>query len=147
MRGWRRLRNHLYFVQCEVTNVIKIGVTGKLDERMSALRCSSPTPLRLLLSVRGTARAERGLHLHFKNDRLHGEWFKASDRIYTLIEQLRCASAAEISQTLARMRTPAVKRYQGGERGRQKRRAGRLWANLEFLFREVAARNAIGEAA
>jgi len=62
-----------YFIQGEVTKLIKIGKAKDIDRRLKNLQCGSPDNLVILKSYRGDA--EKTLHKVFSSIRLHGEWF------------------------------------------------------------------------
>lgn len=64
----------IYFVQG--SDLIKIGRTYNLDDRLTKLQCGSPVPLTLLGTVEGGKRTESHLHELFHSLRHHGEWFR-----------------------------------------------------------------------
>jgi hypothetical protein len=81
-------RGVIYFIQCRVTGLVKIGWTGRaLSFRLKALLLGSPTPLDLVGCIRGTLTDERSIHWRFKADRAHGEWFRPSASLDQLIEE------------------------------------------------------------
>jgi predicted GIY-YIG superfamily endonuclease len=75
----------VYFLQGKKTNLIKVGITRDLKQRIKQIRFMSPDKLKLIQSikyvnaVRGneiTAKdAEYRLHRIWKKYRKHGEWF------------------------------------------------------------------------
>lgn len=68
---------------------IKIGCSRWPESRLKALDIWSPFPLELLTSAPGENRDERNLHWAFREQRLHGEWFTASPKLYALIDGVR----------------------------------------------------------
>jgi hypothetical protein len=82
--NWRRT----YFVQGELTQLIKIGRTnGTGEQRLKELQASSPDKLVLLKVVNRDI--EKQTHIAFKAPRAHGEWFRPSPELLLFIEQLR----------------------------------------------------------
>jgi hypothetical protein len=55
---------------------------------MRDLQAATPKQLRLLVSVPGSYREERGLHRRFKSERLNGEWFKGNGAVRAFVESL-----------------------------------------------------------
>lgn len=78
-----------YFVGSREQEVVKIGVTTRLKSRMSALRNSSPIPIKLFAVAFGSSDIEPCLHDRFAESRLHGEWFKLTDEINDCIESIK----------------------------------------------------------
>lgn len=78
----------LYFVQCETTKLIKIGLTTGLRTRLSTMRGCCPTVLTLLAHFEGTRSQEAELHRRFAAHRAHREWFYPDQEILSYIEQL-----------------------------------------------------------
>lgn len=63
----------VYFV--EGAGLVKIGVTGSIEDRMRAMVPNSPVPLALVKTTWGDRETERILHEHFAEFRVRGEWF------------------------------------------------------------------------
>jgi hypothetical protein len=78
-----------YFVGSREQEVVKIGVTTRLKSRMSALRNSSPIPIKLFAVAFGSSDIELHLHDRFAKDRLHGEWFRLTDEISDCIDAVK----------------------------------------------------------
>jgi hypothetical protein len=102
--------------------VIKIGITDNVERRLRHLSSQSPTPIRLLISIRGTTRQEYVLHRMFASDRRNGEWFTASEQLLAFIAWLRCSPADVIAARLRSLRTPKLPSIPG-ESERDRRRA------------------------
>ncbi|MDF0490028.1 GIY-YIG nuclease family protein [Sphingomonas sp. H39-1-10] len=75
---------HIYFIGGD-EGPIKIGYSGKLFQRLRALKNSSPVPVRLLAATPGSRAAERRYHERFAEYRLHGEWF---DRVPDILKEI-----------------------------------------------------------
>lgn len=76
----------IYFIASAETARIKIGFTaGDPVARLKNLQTGSPTKLTLLAHRSGTIDNEQWLHGEFAEERLHGEWFHASDRLVAFL--------------------------------------------------------------
>lgn len=71
-----------------VPDMVKIGYTRHLPNRLSVLQSSTPYPLRVEAVMGGDRMIERGLHDRFAEDRVSGEWFRRSDQIESFIRGL-----------------------------------------------------------
>ncbi len=117
-------KRHLYFIAA--AGLIKIGITDGLAKRVDTLRTQSPVPIELMLTVRGTRRHEAGLHLLFSAERSHGEWFRATDRLVSFVDELKRMTAEQIAARLNRLRTPVVDRHYANLRTVEKKRERQL---------------------
>lgn len=75
----RNTRPAVYFVRGG--DLVKIGYSAHVSQRVDALRIGSPVPLTLWYLRNGDRELERELHDRFADDRSHGEWFHVSDAI------------------------------------------------------------------
>lgn len=78
----------VYFVGCRQANMVKIGMSTRLKSRMSALRHSSPIPIKLFKVFLTRPDVETLLHQHFKEARRHGEWFEITEELNNTMEML-----------------------------------------------------------
>lgn len=74
---------YLYFVQHGNEDLHKIGVAANVGARLVELQCGNPVRLKLVQTHRFKKRSdafstERGMHSYFEDDRVIGEWFKAT---------------------------------------------------------------------
>ena len=76
----------VYYVQ-RPDGAIKIGVTGRLTERLQAL--SQEAPVELLATHKGGRAAEAAMHNRFARYRLHGEWFEPAGELLEHIDRIR----------------------------------------------------------
>jgi hypothetical protein len=87
---------HVYFIEAEGLELIKIGIANCVRSRMATLVKMSPAPLRLLCKTPtdkvGTL--EKELHARFAEHRAHGEWFRAAPAVTEYVEALRADGAA-----------------------------------------------------
>lgn len=81
-------KGFVYFVQGVVTRLIKIGWTADVKRRLAALRLASPDQLILLGLIRTHREFEKLLHKKCKNICVHGEWFRATSQLESLIGRL-----------------------------------------------------------
>lgn len=72
------LTGFVYFLRCGDRGPIKIGFAADPEARCASHQVSNPHPLVLLGAYPGTMADERALHLHFRADRVRGEWFRSS---------------------------------------------------------------------
>jgi hypothetical protein len=79
----------VYFIGCEGSTAIKIGVSESADVRMKDLQCGSPVRLVLLATVLGGLKEERAYHARFASSRLHGEWFERTPELLAEIDRLQ----------------------------------------------------------
>jgi hypothetical protein len=69
---------YIYFVEAVGQERIKIGKADDPAARVRQLQTGSAVELRLLAVVEGRASLEAELHSAFANDRIQGEWFRAT---------------------------------------------------------------------
>lgn len=82
----------VYFIALH--EVIKVGVTGDVADRVSALQVGCPYELELLGSIKGDPRAEAALHAALCIYRVRGEWFMAPKEMRAAIRGLLGAKEA-----------------------------------------------------
>lgn len=79
---------YAYFVVARRLSRVKIGKANDPEQRLRDLQVGSPDELSLVATMPGGLKAEGALHLRFREDRLHGEWFDLTPRIADEIGQL-----------------------------------------------------------
>lgn len=77
----------LYFIREAGHGCIKIGVSKDPAFRLNALRNANPFALEIVGVGYGTRITERSLHRRFDENRLEGEWFRATPELTELISQ------------------------------------------------------------
>ncbi len=87
--GWEEQPTTLYFIEAVGLNLIKIGHTTDIRERLSRLQMGCPVELRILFVIPGTANDETRLHFRFHELHARGEWFRAESALLDYIEELR----------------------------------------------------------
>jgi|SRR5208282_245273 len=83
----------IYFVQGELTKLVKIGKAVNCEHRLKNLQCGSPDKLNIIKQIHiiGTAadyEAENLLHKSFKFCRRHGEWFEPVNQFMDFVAAL-----------------------------------------------------------
>lgn len=81
----------VYFIQEPMSLAIKIGIAKDVADRLVKIQTSNPNKLVVLAECAGGLALERTLHAEFAADRLHGEWFKCTDRLLARVAEL-CGS-------------------------------------------------------
>ncbi|KKK58276.1 hypothetical protein LCGC14_3046080 [marine sediment metagenome] len=74
----------IYFIQAE-NDLIKIGYTNDVKQRLRTLRTMSPERLNLMKTIKGDQKQETLLHRRFKHLRSHGEWFRSEQELLDYI--------------------------------------------------------------
>ena len=85
----------IYLVAAPDANMVKIGWTTNLRQRMSALQTGCPERLLLIGSVPGRQYQEREIHKLFAPLRARGEWFRYTDEIDRYFAYISCDSEEE----------------------------------------------------
>lgn len=65
----------IYLIGCEESEIVKIGRTRDLKERLAAIQRMSPVRVRVLWHIESDAALESKLHKIFRFRRKYGEWF------------------------------------------------------------------------
>lgn len=71
----RRSAGYVYLIGCGETDIVKIGRTRDLKERLGAIQRMSPVRVSLLWHTEGDSVLESRLHKTFRERRVYGEWF------------------------------------------------------------------------
>lgn len=66
----------VYFLQAGESGPVKIGRTGKIDDRFKALQTGHYEQLRVVRKIIGQPSIERWAHRTFSSLRIRGEWFR-----------------------------------------------------------------------
>lgn len=82
-------KQHLYFIHCELTDKVKIGVSNNVRRRLAELQLSSPTELKLIGVVDNCGDLEKTTHFLFRKLNTKGEWFEMNEEIRTFMQQLQ----------------------------------------------------------
>lgn len=76
----------IYFIQGEVTRLIKIGFASAIGRRIIDLQCGSPDVLHLIWHYEAPFSHEVELHHRFAASRAHGEWFHPTPDLMAYIK-------------------------------------------------------------
>ncbi len=81
---------YIYFVRAIRLNLVKIGMTENIHQRIINLKANSPDELELLKAVRtdSTYPSDHAIHSLFPHLRAHGEWFTWTSELQKFMEQL-----------------------------------------------------------
>lgn len=82
----KRLVAGVYFVRCG--ELIKIGTSTDVYDRLKSIRTMTPLPLELLAVAAGSHPEESALHGRFAHLRQHGEWFTAAPELLAFIAEV-----------------------------------------------------------
>jgi len=85
---------YVYFLYCEATGLVKIGFTGNVRNRASAIRSSVGVDLALLVAYPATLGDEAALHERFADLWSNGEWFRAENLLLAYASDCRLRSDA-----------------------------------------------------
>ena len=76
----------VYFLHNPITNLIKIGCTSNLQQRIKQLESAGGVELIVLGIREGGLLEEQKIHLKFQKLRVNSEWFKYSGKILDFIK-------------------------------------------------------------
>ncbi len=83
----------VYFLRCGEADLLKIGVTTRLEDRIADLQIGCPFALNLLVTAPGGMMTERALHTHFSEYWERGEWFRYAGHLRATVESLLAGGA------------------------------------------------------
>jgi len=101
----------VYFVRGSVTGLIKIGSAINPKRRVKAMQTGSGETLELLSMIPEDGQlSEATLHVALADSRVHGEWFKMTDRLQSIIASgsLTSIDTRIVLPVGSRIRTPGV---------------------------------------
>ena len=78
----------IYFVLAKEVDRVKIGRTVNIFERFSTMQTCSPVKLDLLVYFAAPVCIEKKIHARFASYHCHGEWFKYSGEIMSMVEKI-----------------------------------------------------------
>lgn len=76
----------LYFAQCG--DAIKIGVSSDPNVRIETLQTGAPGKVTLVAAIQKAGDKESECHRRLAHLRIHGEWFRYTEEIDQLIQEL-----------------------------------------------------------
>ncbi len=83
---------YVYFIQAVDGGLIKIGKSEDPINRLATIQMYSPVKLQILAATPHLK--EKAMHKAFADERVHGEWFKPSDRLLALISEVAASEGA-----------------------------------------------------
>jgi hypothetical protein len=92
----------VYLLFCELSNMLKIGVSDNVENRIKAIQACCPTKLLLIGLIPDDAGfiLEQKLHARLANYREHGEWFRVADDVEVLINIVRSENYTKLYEFL-----------------------------------------------
>ena len=82
---------YVYFIQGQVTRLVKIGHTKDPKSRLASIRTNSPDKVKLIKLIKAEKGDEQIIHNRFASVRSHGEWFYPSRKLMEYIDGLKKA--------------------------------------------------------
>lgn len=79
----------VYFIHAQEINAVKIGFSIHPEKRLANMLTSSPCALEILATFDGGPVEEKRLHKMFSKDRIRGEWFTATEKLFSLIDDAK----------------------------------------------------------
>lgn len=77
----------VYFIKCG--NFVKIGFSKNPRERLNCLQTANPNKLKLIATIKGNFKTEKGLHEAFSKYRHNREWFRYDGHLKACIMALK----------------------------------------------------------
>lgn len=90
---------YIYFAEMTRLSLVKIGYATDVPSRLASLRTSSPFEIREIAQYFGTKEDERKLQRLLKPIHYKREWFRYTDDIYDLIEDIYDYQLSVIAKT------------------------------------------------
>ncbi|HLF10085.1 MAG TPA: GIY-YIG nuclease family protein [Gammaproteobacteria bacterium] len=95
----------VYFIRCN--EYVKIGFAVDVNHRLCVLQVGCPHDLALVAVLADVAPSmERIVHETFAENHARGEWFKADDRLETLIAAINLGMQPKNADALDRLMNP-----------------------------------------
>lgn len=85
----------VYAIYDEDSNLVKIGFSGVPTHRLYQLRIGRIRNLFLLATAPGGRTREAAIHRELATDRIRGEWFKQSPRLWATVHSMRLEQAED----------------------------------------------------
>lgn len=86
-RGMRERLGQIYFAEAVGTDRVKIGFAMHAAKRLANVALICPVPLHLRALIDGPPALEKELHARFRAAWSHGEWFKITAELASLMAQ------------------------------------------------------------
>jgi hypothetical protein len=79
----------IYFIQRGANGPIKIGRAVEPEVRLRSLQTGNSEPLRILLTIPGTAKREAEIHAALAESRISGEWYRPTQQVFAYMDRVR----------------------------------------------------------
>lgn len=83
----KHICNNLYFMLCG--DAVKIGASNVPEYRLDALQTGNPMKVSLIENFKNFGHKENYCHKKLFHLRLYGEWFRYTEEVEMLIEELK----------------------------------------------------------
>ncbi len=110
----------VYFARSEKTNLIKIGFSYKLAQRMRSVGSEVRARMTVIHTVKGAFMEESYFHRRFGSVRDHGEWFREEGPLLSFLKKIG-KDSKKLAAELAATRERALVLAQAKERERARR--------------------------
>lgn len=81
-------RSFVYFISNTSANLVKVGFSKNIGKRFIDLQTSAGAKLHLSLYFGGDRATEKAIHQFLASERTYGEWFDASEKTLTLLDEI-----------------------------------------------------------
>src|SRR5258708_14616338 len=90
-------KGYVYFIKAKA-GLYKIGKSVNWKSRVEAIRTSSSAPIRTIcvFETNNMGTLENQFHAHFRNKRVHGEWFSLDRADLSAIKKFKAASCKRV---------------------------------------------------
>ncbi len=81
----------VYLVHCPSLGLCKVGYAVSVARRLLVIKTFVPAPVILIAERAGCRGVEAAIHRELRTDRVHGEWFRMTERTLPVFETARIA--------------------------------------------------------
>lgn len=127
---------YVYFIKSGASGHIKIGHSADPARRCKDLATANPSELWIITTIPGTQADERTLHQQFREDRVKGEWFRASEPLLQFIESVTPSNEPDRSPLLTVAQAAAQLGVRSGFVYRHSAELGGIKVGSYLRFRE-----------
>lgn len=108
---------YVYFARGTTTKLIKIGHSQNPSQRAVEMQTGSGEELKIILTLPGTRRDERKMHVQFRVHRERGEWFREEGRLHAFLKERDIHHIDVAEPVISVAEIPRLELLQGVVRG------------------------------